>query len=124
MAKLVGIIDADGGGFSEIGLFIRRAVGSHPCWLSSLTHSRRSPRKAWRELEESIFEEFGHTCELVYRNRRTPQQREASAGREPCMLIDDGGGHLSMVVDWNDLELAAGDVAKFRQILRSKLMMY
>jgi hypothetical protein len=29
-----------------------------------------------------------------------------------------------MIVDWNDLELAQGDVASFERILRSKLLMY
>ena len=124
MATLIGVINADGGGIRGIGLALRRAMGSHPCWLSSLAHSPTSPRASWRELEESITAEFGHSFELVYQNHRTPAQLEASKGREPCVLIDDGGGHLSMVVDWNDLELAAGDVTKFEQILRSKLMMY
>jgi hypothetical protein len=29
-----------------------------------------------------------------------------------------------MIVDWNDLELAGGDITRFEQILRSKLLMY
>jgi len=124
MAKLIGVINADGGGLKELGLALRRAMGSHPCWLSSLTHSPASPRASWKELEASIQQEFGHTIELVYQNRRTPEQLQASEGREPCVLIDDGGGHLSMVVDWNDLEMAEGDIEKFGRILRSKLMMY
>jgi hypothetical protein len=61
---------------------------------------------------------------VVYRNHRSTQQAAASDGREPCVLIDDGSGRLSMIADWNDLDLAAGDVAKFEQILRSKLLMY
>jgi hypothetical protein len=40
------------------------------------------------------------------------------------VLIDDGSGVISMIMDWNDLDLAAGDIAKFEQILRSKLLMY
>ena len=124
MATLIGVINADGGGVKGMVLALRRAMGSHPCWLSSLTHNPRSPRAAWVTLEEALQAEFGHSLELVYRNHRTPEQLAASKGREPCILIDDGGGHLSMVADWNDLELAAGDVEKFGRILRAKLMMY
>jgi hypothetical protein len=29
-----------------------------------------------------------------------------------------------MIVDWNDLEMAAGDITRFERILRSKLLMY
>jgi hypothetical protein len=61
---------------------------------------------------------------VVYRNHRSTEQVAASDGREPCVLIDDDSGRLSMIADWNDLDLAAGDVAKFEQILRSKLLMY
>jgi hypothetical protein len=71
-----------------------------------------------------VATELGHDLVLVHRNQRTAEQLAASAGREPCVLIDDGSGVLSMIMDWNDLDLAAGDVAKFEQILRSKLLMY
>jgi hypothetical protein len=29
-----------------------------------------------------------------------------------------------MIVDWNDLEMAGGDIERFERILRSKLLMY
>jgi hypothetical protein len=29
-----------------------------------------------------------------------------------------------MIVDWNDLEMASGDMERFERILRSKLLMY
>jgi hypothetical protein len=48
----------------------------------------------------------------------------ASSGREPCVLIQDDEGKLSMIMDWNDLAVSGGSVAKYEQILRSKLLMY
>ena len=48
----------------------------------------------------------------------------ASAGREPCVLIEGENGGYAMIADWNDLELAAGDMATFEKILLSKLLMY
>lgn len=124
MATLIGVYSADGGILPELRRSLGRLVGSHECWLSQLTRSSRSPAATWVALETAIHSEFGHKFELVYRNRRTPEQEAASAGREPCVLIDDGQGHLSMVADWNDLEMAHGDVESFQRILRSKLMMY
>ena len=124
MATLIGVYRADAGVFAELRRTVGRWVGSHACWLSQLTHSPSKPTEQWRALESAIHDEFGHRFSLTYRNRRTPEQEAASAGREPCVLIDDGQGHLSMIVDWNDLELAEGDVARFERILRSKLLMY
>lgn len=122
MATLVGIYRADAGFLPELRRALGRAVGAHACWLSQLTHAPRKPHATWVKLEESLAPE--HKFELVYRNRRTPAQEAASAGKEPCILIDDGGGHLSMILDWNDLELSAGDIERFERILRSKLLMY
>ncbi|MCF8548816.1 MAG: hypothetical protein K9G03_02420 [Pontimonas sp.] len=124
MATLIGIYRAEGGVFQEFRRALGRRVGSHACWLSQLTHSPRKPTARWRTLEQAIESEFDHTFSLVYRNTRTPEQEAASAGREPCVLIDDGQGHLSMMVDWNDLEMAGGDIERFERILRSKLLMY
>ena len=124
MAQLIGVYRADAGFFATLRQGIGRLFGSHACWLSHLTHSPHNPTARWKSLEKSIEQEFGHTFALVYRNKRTPEQEAASAGREPCILIDDGQGHLSMIVDWNDLELADGDVERFERILRSKLLMY
>ena len=124
MATLVGIYRAEGGLLAEIRRSLGRRLGSHACWLSQLTHSPQNPTARWKALEASIEQEFGHTFDLVYRNKRTPEQDAASAGREPCILIDDGQGHLSMIVDWNDLELSRGDIERFERILRSKLLMY
>jgi len=124
MATLIGVYRADAGIFAELRRALGRRIGSHACWLSQLTHSPSRPTAQWSALEKTIESEFGHTFSLVFRNTRTPEEEAASAGREPCVLIDDGQGHLSMIVDWNDLELAEGDVERFGRILRSKLLMY
>lgn len=124
MATLIGVYDADGGVLREFLRGLARGAGAHACALSHLTRSASTPRSSWRAVRERLATELGHDLVLVHRNQRTPEQAAASAGREPCVLIDDGSGVLSMILDWNDLDLAAGDVAKFEQILRSKLLMY
>jgi hypothetical protein len=61
---------------------------------------------------------------LVHRNERTETQRAASEGREPCILIEDDAGQLSMILDWTDLKLAKGSVSEFERAVRAKLLMY
>lgn len=124
MAILVGVFNADGGVLREFSRSLARGLGAHACALSHLTHSAVTPRASWRALRAKLASDLGHDLVLVHRNQRSPEQLAASAGREPCVLIDDGSGVISMILDWNDLDLAAGDVAKFEQILRSKLLMY
>jgi len=124
MKELIGIYQADAGFAREILRSIRRIFNSHACWLSQLSHSPTNPPKKWRALENSIKQDFGYTLKLRYRNQRTQAQEASSEGREPCVLINTGDGAMSMILDWNDLELASGDISRFEQILRSKLLMY
>ena len=124
MARLIGVVVADTGVFQELKNSLGRLVGTHACSLSQLAHTPAKPSAAWLSLVSRFREEFGHELELVYRNQRTPEVEAASKGREPCVLIEDDGGGLAMIVDWNDLDLADGDPATFEKILRSKLLMY
>ena len=124
MTRLIAVVAADAGWFNELKYSLGRLVGAHPCALSHLAHSPARPRAAWSEMARRLRDEFGHELELVYRNRRSPEVAAASSGREPCVLIEDSGGGLAMIADWNDLDLAAGDLATCEKILRSKLLMY
>jgi len=124
VVKLIGVVKADSGVLREFGRSLGRLSGLHACALSHLCRSPKNPSSAWRALRERLAADLGHELVVVYRNQRSTEQAAASDGREPCVLIDDGSGRLSMIADWNDLDLAAGDVAKFEQILRSKLLMY
>ena len=124
MTRLIAVVGADAGWFNELKYSLGRLVGAHPCALSHLARSPVRPRAAWSEMARRLRDEFGHELELVYRNRRSPEVAAASSGREPCVLIEDSGGGLAMIADWNDLDLAAGDLATCEKILRSKLLMY
>ena len=124
MVKLIGVVKADSGVLREFGRSLGRLSGLHACALSHLCRSPQKPSSAWRALRARLAADLGHELVVVYRNHRSTEQVAASDGREPCVLIDDDSGRLSMIADWNDLDLATGDVAKFEQILRSKLLMY
>ena len=55
------------------------------------------------------------TFVLRHRNETTEAEARASAGREPCVLIEGDDGNLSMIVDWNDLQAADGSVETFEK---------
>jgi hypothetical protein len=124
MAKLIGVANADAGAIREFTRVLGRLTGSHACDLLALAHSAVKPRGAWKEMAVRLAQDTGHPLSLVYRNRRSDAQRQASEGREPCVLIQADDGAISMIADWNDLQLAAGDIDSFERILRSKLLMY
>lgn len=124
MVRLIGVVKAEAGLVKELTTALSRRVGAYPCSLTQLVHSPKKPNREWRDAVTRLHNEFGHTLELVYANRRTEAVESASSGREPCILIEDEEGALAMIADWNDLELADGDVAIFERILRSKLLMY
>jgi len=124
MKKLIGVYNADGGFAGELAYFFGHLVGLRSCTLCDVTHSPIRKKTQFRELETRIREEFGYEFLLVHKNERTPEQLQASGGREPCVLIEDEQGSLSMIMDWNDLRLAKGKVEDFERILRSKLLMY
>lgn len=124
VARLIGIYNADGGLRGEVAYFLGHLIGTAECALCDITHSPVRKKKQWVEMERRLLEELGHEFVLLHRNETTEKQREASAGREPCVLWESEDGDLSMIVDWNDLRLADGDVDSFERILRSKLLMY
>lgn len=124
MAKLIGIYNADGGWRGELAYVLGHLVGVAECALCDITHSPIRKKKAWKDMEKRIADDLGHQIVLLHRNETNEAQRSASAGREPCVLIEGDDGGLSMIVDWNDLKVANGSVEVFERILRSKLLMY
>lgn len=124
MRKLIGVYNANGGIAGELAYFFGHLIGVRSCTLCDVTHSPIRKKAQWLEVEQRLRDELGYEFVLVHKNERTPEQAAASAGREPCVLIQDETGDLSMIMDWNDLRLAKGNVTDFERILRSKLLMY
>jgi hypothetical protein len=120
MATLIGVYRGKSGPRRAIAKFL----GVSSCDLARITDSRLGFTLQWKSLVERLEAEGHHTHTCVVASDASAAISAASAGREPCVLIDDGGGTLSMIVDWNDLALAAGNVARYERILRSKLLMY
>jgi hypothetical protein len=122
--RLIGVYNANGGLAGELGYFFGHLIGTRSCTLCDITHSPFAKKSEWKRLEQSLKRELGIEFVLVHKNERTPAQLAASDGREPCVLIEDSEEKLSMILDWNDLKLAHGDVAQFERAVRAKLLMY
>ena len=123
MRKLIGVYNANGGFVGELAYFFGHLIGIRDCKLCDVTHSPVKKKAAWKEFEKRLQED-GYEFVLVHKNERTQEQIDASGGREPCVLIEYEDGSLSMILDWNDLKAAKGDVTSFEKILKSKLIMY
>jgi len=122
--KLIGVYNADGGFAGEVSYLFGHLFGLRECTLCDITHSPFTKKAAWKALEQRLADDQGIEFVLVHKNERTTAQLAASDGREPCVLIEGANGDLSMILDWTDLKLSRGDVAKFEQTLNAKLLMY
>jgi len=124
VAKIIGVYNARGGGLAAFIAKISRAFGVYACDLTRLTHGPAGEKKQWLDMRTRLASDAGHQHLVVFPNLAPATYQAASSGREPCVLIEDDEGSLSMILDWNDLAVAHGDIAKYEQILRSKLLMY
>ena len=122
--RIIGVYNADGGLVGELSYFFGHLVGVRQCTLCDITHSPFAKKAQWKGLESRLQDELNVTFTLVHKNERSPAELAASEGREPCVLIEDDEGKLSMILDWTDLKLASGSVDAFERSLRAKLLMY
>lgn len=124
MAELIAVTKAHAGFGPSLRYALARAMGAKPCPMKALSHGLIRPTSAWQALADRLATELGHTLSVVAPNRAEDAVAQASSGREPCVLIRDGQGGVSMIADWNDLGAAKGKLDVFERILRSKLLMY
>ena len=124
MAELIAVTKVNAGFASTLRYAIARSLGAKPCPMKALSHGLIRQSATWRTLTNTFAEELGHTLVVVAPNRADDAVGQASSGREPCVLIRDADGGVSMIADWNDLSAAKGKLDVFERILRSKLLMY
>ena len=72
-------------------------------------------------MEQQLHEEMGLEFELVHKNERSPDVAFLSEGKEPCVILEDNSGNLSIIFDEKELKKTQGDVDVFEQALRNKL---
>lgn len=121
---LIGIYKADGGLAGELSYFIGHLIGVRHCSLCDITHSPIMKKREFKELERRIEAEFGIGFRLLHMNERTAEEERASAGREPCVLLQHEDGTLSMFLDFMELQAVNGSVKSFEKLLRTRLDLF
>jgi hypothetical protein len=124
MAELVAVSRVKAGVWPSVRWWLATALGARPCFARALSNGLFGVRPAWATLVEAMSQELGHTLSVLPAQPVDEEISRASAGREPCVLIRDDHGGVSMIADWNDLAAARGKVDVFERIIRSKLLMY
>lgn len=124
MAELIAVTQMEAGFFPSLRYAVARVFGVKPCAMKALSHGLIRPSASWKKLVQTFDTELGHTLIVVAPNRADDAITAASSGREPCVLIRDDQGGVSMIADWNDLSASKGKIDIFERILRSKLLMY
>ncbi len=121
---LIGIYKADGGLAGELSYFFGHLIGVCNCSLCDITHSPIMKKREFKELERRIEAEFGIGFRLLHMNERTAEEERASAGREPCVLLQHEDGTLSMFLDFMELQAVDGSVKSFEKLLRTRLDLF
>jgi alkylhydroperoxidase family enzyme len=124
VAELIAVTTVHAGFAPALRYAVLRAFGARPCPMKALSHGLVRTSAAWHALADTLDVELGHTLRVVAPNRADAEVARASTGREPCVLIRDSDGGVSMIADWNDLSATRGRLDVFERILRSKLLMY
>lgn len=122
--QLIGVYKADGGLIGEVSYFLGHLVGMRECSLCDITHSPVKKKAAFKEFEKQLFEQRGIGFRLVHMNERSDSVLAASKGREPCVLLENEDGSISMFLDFVELKAAAGKVGSFEKLVKSRLDIY
>lgn len=122
--QLIGVYKANGGLLGELAYVLGHLVGARECSLCDITHSPVMKKREFKNLEQRLDSEFGIGFRLVHMNERTEAELAASKGREPCVLLQNEDGSLSMFLDFVELKACSGKVSSFEKLVRSRLDIY
>ena len=121
---LIGIYKADGGIVGELSYFFGHLVGLRSCSLCDISHSPIMKKTSFKELEKQLLEEHGIEVRMIHLNERNDREQKASAGREPCMLLEYPDESISMFLDSADLTALSGSVSSLKKLVSSRLDLY
>lgn len=123
-ATLIGIYKADGGVIGELSYFFGHLIGVRSCSLCDISHSPVKKKSAFKKLEQELLSEHGIAIKMIHLNERNDRELKASAGREPCMLLEYPDQSISMFLDAVDLKALTGSVTSLRKLILSRLDLY
>jgi len=123
-ATLIGIYKADGGVIGELSYFFGHLIGVRSCSLCDISHSPVKKKSAFKQLEQEMLKGHGIAIKMIHLNERNDRELKASAGREPCMLLEYPDQSISMFLDAVDLKALSGSVTSLRKLILSRLDLY
>lgn len=121
---LIGIYNADGGIVGELTYFFGHLIGVRSCTLCDISHSPIMKKSSFKELEKHLLAEHGILVRMIHLNERNEREHKASAGREPCMLLEYPDETISMFLDSTDLKALSGSVSSLKKLITSRLDLY
>ncbi len=123
-ATLIGVYKADGGIIGELSYFFGHLVGARNCSLCEISHSPIKKKSSFKALEKELLKNHNIAIKMLHMNERNERELKASAGREPCMLLEYPDGSISMFLDYVELKAIAGSVNSLRNLILSRLDLY
>jgi hypothetical protein len=123
-ATLIGIYKADGGVIGELSYFFGHLIGVRSCSLCDISHSPVMKKSSFKKLEQEMLKEHGIAIKMIHLNERNDRELKASAGREPCVLLEYPDQSISMFLDAVDLKALSGSVTSLRKLILSRLDLY
>jgi hypothetical protein len=121
---LIGIYKADGGIVGELSYFFGHLVGLKNCSLCNISHSPIKKKSSFKALENELLAEHGIAVKMIHLNERNERELSASAGREPCMLLEYPDESISMFLDSAELKVLDGSVSSLKKLIFSRLDLY
>lgn len=123
-ATLIGVYKADGGIIGELSYFFGHLVGARNCSLCDISHSPIKKKSSFKALEKELLKNHNIAIKMLHMNERNERELKASAGREPCMLLQYPDGSISMFLDYEELRAISGSVSSLRKLILSRLDLY
>jgi hypothetical protein len=123
-ATLIGVYKADGGIIGELSYFFGHLVGAKSCSLCDISHSPIKKKSSFKALEKELLKNHDIAIKMLHMNERNERELKASAGREPCMLLEYPDGSISMFLDYVELKAISGSVSSLRKLILSRLDLY
>ncbi len=123
-ATLIGVYKADGGIIGELSYFFGHLVGARNCSLCDISHSPIKKKSSFKALEKELLKNHNIAIKMLHMNERNERELKASAGREPCMLLEYPDGSISMFLDYVELKAISGSVSSLRKLILSRLDLY
>lgn len=123
-ATLIGVYNADGGILGELSYVLGHLIGVRSCSLCDISHSPVKMKSSFKSFEHELADRHGIAMKMIHKNERNERESTASAGREPCMLLEYPDGSISMFLDSVELKALAGNVSSFKKLVYSRLDLY